>query len=354
MSALPIYLKHGMGLRMSHNKLSTTSINKLSQWLGNTGFAWEKSNITEGFYHSLIDIDDKVTLSVEVAGNPDNPPLLLVMGLGSQMIFWPDSLLFRLLDAGFFIIRFDNRDIGLSSKFQDGEHHSHYQTIYGILKMMLRMQLGLSNKTEPVAYTLIDMAEDTIKLIRKLKLNKVNLMGASMGGMISQIVSAQYPQEIANLILLFTSSNRPFLPPPKAKQVSVLFSHPRNPTKIASINHAEWFIRTIGSPGFVNSKLVRQIAGKRFDRSVYPRGSVQQLTAILATGSLRKYSKKITAPTLVLHGDKDGLIPASAGKDIAKTINNAKFTLVEGMGHDLPDYYQSHMVKLIKEHCGVD
>ncbi len=336
---------------MANNNLSTTSINKLNQWLGNSGLAWEKSNITEGFYHALVDIDENVTLSVEVAGNPDNPPLLLVMGLGSQMIFWPDNLLFRLLDAGFFVIRFDNRDIGLSSKFQDGEHHSSYQTIFGLLKMMLRMQVGLSNQSEPVAYTLIDMAEDTIKLIRKLKLGKVNLMGASMGGMIAQIVSAQYPQEIDNLILFFTSTNRPFLPPPKPKQISVLFSHPKNPTKKASVAHAEWFIHAIGSPGFVNSKLVRKIAGMRYDRSVYPRGSVQQLTAILATGSLRKYTKKITAPTLILHGDKDGLMPISGGRDIAKTIKNAKFTLVEGMGHDLPDYYQSHIVKLIKEHC---
>ncbi len=331
---------------MSHNKLSTTSINKLNQWLGNSGLAWEKSQLTEGFYHSMIAIDDKITLSVEVAGNPDNPPLVLVMGLGSQMIFWTDDFLYRLLDAGFFVVRFDNRDIGLSSKIFPDENNNINQ-----LKMMIRMQLGLTNQAEPVAYTLVDMAEDTIKLIRKLKLTKVNLLGASMGGMIAQIIASQYPTEIAKLILLFTTTNRPFLPPPKPKQLLALFKTPKSNSKEDNITYAQWFIETVGSQGFINTQKVHDIAKLRYERCFYPRGTVQQLHAILATGSLAKFSKNIKVPTLIIHGEQDGLVPKSNGLDIKKLIPHAKFYSIEGMGHDIPSYYQPYMVNLIKEHC---
>lgn len=331
---------------MSHNNLSTTNINKLNQWLGNSGLTWEKSQLTDGFYHSMIAIDDKITLSVEVAGNPDNPPLVLIMGLGSQMIFWTDDFLYRLLDAGFFVVRFDNRDIGLSSKITPKDNANLNQ-----LKMMVRMQLGLSNQAEPVAYTLVNMAEDTIKLIRKLKLTKVNLMGASMGGMIAQITASLYPEEISKLILLFTTTNRPFLPPPKPKQLLALFKAPKSNSKEDSIAHAQWFIETVGSQGFINKQRVHDIAKLRYERCFYPRGTVQQLHAILATGSLAKFSKNIKIPTLIMHGASDGLVPKSNGQDIKKLIPHAKFHLIEGMGHDIPNYYQPYMVNLIKEHC---
>ncbi len=325
---------------------SPSSESNLKQWLEATQCTWEASSITEGFYHAIVDIGDKVSLSVEVGGDPANPPLLLVMGLGSQMVFWPDSLLYRLINAGFFVIRFDNRDVGLSSKIKiAGLPRANH------IKMMLRVQAGLSNKAEPVAYNLVDMAEDTARLIKRLELDKVNLLGASMGGMIAQIVAGRYPNRINRLMLLFSSTNRPLLPPPKPKQFMTLFKRPESHSERDSIRHGVWFMNTVGSPGHVNVKQVRDVARLRYQRCFYPLGTLQQLNAILATGSVAKYSKKITAPTLIMHGDKDGLIPASNGRDIAKVVKNAEFHLLEGMGHDIPEYYQPHIVNLIKNHC---
>ncbi len=213
------------------------------------------------------------------------------------------------------------------------------------------MQVGLTNQAEPVAYDLSDMVEDTVKLIRKLNLSKVNLMGASMGGIIAQMLSASYPQVVDKLILLFTTNNRPFLPPPKPKQLQALFKAPKSSSKEDSVAHAQWFIETVGSAGFIDKQQVAKIANLRYERCFYPQGTLQQLHAILATGSIANDSKKISAPTLIIHGEKDGLVPASSGRDIAKVINNAKFHLIEGMGHDIPNYYQPYMVNLIKEHC---
>ncbi len=318
----------------------------LSKWEQQFDFSWEDSQLTKGLRHAIVDVGDRISLSVEVGGNPNNPPLLLVIGLGSQMVFWSDNFINRLIEAGFFVIRFDNRDSGLSSKIKiPGLPRAKH------LKMMLRVQAGLSNKGEPVAYNLVDMAEDTARLIKTLNLPKVNVMGASMGGIIAQILSARYPNRISHLITLFSTTNRRFLPPPKPKQFVTLFKRPESHSQKDSIRHSVWFMKTVGTPGHVNVKEVREIAKIRYNRNFHPLGTLQQLNAILATGSISKYSKLIKAPTLVLHGSKDGLVPASSGRDVAKTIPNAKFHLIDGMGHDIPDYYQPHIVQVIREHC---
>ncbi|MGP4713558.1 alpha/beta fold hydrolase [Psychrobacter sp. DM8] len=336
---------------MTSNDLGTHSpANKIEhypsdEWKKFGEHKWHPSDLSEHLYQAMIDIGDGIELCVEAGGNPANPPLLMVMGLGSQMIFWPDAFIKRLIDAGLFVIRFDNRDIGLSSKVQiDGLPR------ISQLKMMMRLQTGLSNKSAQVAYNLTDMAEDTARLIKALHLGSTHLIGASMGGMISQIVAARYPSLVDKVALMFTTTNRAFLRPPKPKQLYTLINRPESHSERDIVRHSVWFMKTVGTPGHINVRLVREIAQLRYQRSFHPLGTVQQLNAILASGSIARFSKQIKAPTIVMHGSADGLIPASQGRVVAKTIPNATFHLIEGMGHDIPAYYQPYMVDLIRNH----
>ncbi|KRG34500.1 MULTISPECIES: alpha/beta fold hydrolase [unclassified Psychrobacter] len=315
------------------------------EWQKFGAHQWRDSDLSKHLYQSMIDIGDGIELCVEAGGNPNNPPLLMIMGLGSQMIFWPDNFIKRLIDAGFFVIRFDNRDIGLSSKVQiDGLPR------ISQLKMMMRLQTGLSNKGTQVAYNLTDMAEDTARLIKALQLGKTHLIGASMGGMIAQIVAARYPSLVQRMALMFTTTNRAFLKPPKPKQLYTLINRPESHSERDIVRHSVWFMKTVGTPGHVNVRMVREIAKLRYQRNFHPLGTVQQLNAILASGSISRFSKQVKAPTIVLHGSADGLLPASQGRVVAKTIPNAKFHLIEGMAHDIPEYYQPYMVDLISNH----
>lgn len=310
---------------------------------------WQPSNITEGMYQTMVDIGDGIELCVEGGGNPEHPVIVMIMGLGSQLMFWPDSLLERLIGAGYFVIRFDNRDIGLSSKISNPETLN-----INRIKMMARMQAGLSNAEQPVAYTLHEMADDTVKLIEAFKLDQreqpPHLFGASMGGIIGQLVAATRPELVSKLILLFTTNNRAFLVPPKPRQLSTLIKRPAGQARQDIIKHSMWFIKTIGSPGFVDDAMVADKSELHFERGYYPLGSIQQLSAILATGSIRPFSRRIQAPTLVLHGSADGLVPPAHGKDVAKSIPDAKFVLIDGMGHDLADYYRPFLVSQIRQH----
>ncbi|MGO3045591.1 MAG: alpha/beta fold hydrolase, partial [Psychrobacter celer] len=312
------------------------------EWQKFGAHQWHDSDLSDQLHQAMIDIGDGIELCVEAGGNPNHPPLLMVMGLGSQMIFWPENFIKRLIDAGFFVIRFDNRDIGLSSKVQiDGLPR------ISQLKMMMRLQTGLSNKSAQVAYNLTDMAEDTARLIKALQLGKTHLLGASMGGMIAQIVAARYPSLVQRMALMFTTTNRAFLRPPKPRQLYTLINRPESHSERDIVRHSVWFMKTVGTPGHVNVRMVREIAKIRYQRSFHPLGTVQQLNAILASGSISRYSKQVKAPTIVLHGSADGLLPASQGRVVAKTIPNAKFYLIEGMAHDIPEYYQPYMVDLI-------
>ena len=307
---------------------------------------WQPSDLSEHLYQAIIDIGEGMSLCVEAGGNPKHPAMIFITGLGSQMLFWSDKLLKQFIDAGYFVIRFDNRDTGLSSKIRiDGLPK------VNTLKMMLKVQAGLSNRQEPVAYTLTDMAEDVARLIKTMNLDKVNLVGASMGGMIAQIVAARYPKYVDNLVLMFTSSNRAFLRPPNPKQFMTFVRRPESHSERDMVRHSVWFMTAGGSPGHLDIKGTRAIAEKRYQRNFHPLGVAQQLNAILASGSILRFSKQIRANTLVLHGSKDGLLAPSHGKFLAKIIPNARFELIDGMGHDIPPYYYPYLVSTIARHC---
>ena len=313
--------------------------------LGITG--WQPSDLSPYFYQTMVDVGGGIQLCVEAGGDPNNPPLIFVSGFGSQMMFWSDTFLKQFIDAGFFVIRFDNRDTGLSTKIEHLEKIPRAK----ILTMIAKNQVGISNKNEPVAYTLYDMSNDVLGLIKSFGFKKVSLIGASMGGMISQIVAACHPELIHRLVLIFSSSNRAFLRPPKLKQFSTFFRKPQGESEKDMVRHAVWFMTAVGSPGHLDIKGTRAIAECRYHRCYYPLGVAQQMNAILATGSIATYTKRIVAPTLIIHGTKDGLIHQSHGKHIAKLIKNSRFVAVDGLAHDLPAYYQPYLVSLVKEHC---
>lgn len=311
-----------------------------------TAFDFQPSPISDFMQTATVDIGESMSLCVEVGGDPKNPPLLLIMGLGSQLIFWPDSFIKALIEAGFFVIRFDNRDIGLSSKVARPFPRFPVNNV----KMMARMQVGLTNRHYPVAYNLFDMVEDTKRLMDKLELASAYVVGASMGGMIAQILAAKYPKKVAKLGLLFTSNNKPFLPPTKPRQLRTLLAHPKTTQVEDVVEFGAWVIEQIGSPNHIDIEEVRRLSRLRFERCYHPRGSLQQLQAVLATGSIVKYDKKITQPTIVIHGQKDGLLPPSHGRAVAKAIPNAQFYLMEGMGHDLAKSFVPKITKLLIEH----
>lgn len=289
-----------------------------------------------------VSLPNGVQLHVEVGGNPEHPTILMIMGLGAQMLYWPDEFCKQLIDHGFRVIRFDNRDIGLSSKIRFKGPR------LNTLKLMSRFALGLPNSGSP--YTLFDMAEDVSHLIDQLGLERVHVLGASMGGMIAQILAAKHPHKVQKLGLLFTSNNRALLPPPFPKQLMSLIGRPASNDEEGIVQHIVKLYQTIGSPGFVNVDEAKITARKLYQRSYYPAGVLQQFLAILCTGSLSGLSKNIHQQTLVLHGARDRLLPPSHGKAVAKSIKQAKFELIAGMGHDIQPHFVPKLAQNFAQH----
>lgn len=308
----------------------------------NSAVQFSHSPYTHFMQETKVDLGNGIQLHVEAGGNPEHPALLLVMGLGAQLLFWPDFFCKSLIDQGYYVIRFDNRDIGLSSKIR------HKGQRLNTFKLMGRFAVGLQN--QGAAYTLYDMADDVALLIDRLALKKPHIIGASMGGMIAQILAAKYPDKVGKLGLLFTSNNQPLLPPPFPKQLFSLIGKPESRDEEGIVNHSLKVFNIIGSPGYINQMDALQTARKLYQRSYYPAGVLQQFLAILCTGSLLQLDKQIQHPTLVVHGSRDRLLPPSHGKAVAKAIPAAKFELIHGMGHDIPPHFIPQLSSLFAHH----
>jgi pimeloyl-ACP methyl ester carboxylesterase len=285
-----------------------------------------------------------VRLAYEEFGSASDPAILLIMGLGTQMISWPLSLCNGLASAGFRVIRFDNRDIGLSEKMENAH-------IPRAPRMLLRTTLGLPLK---VSYTLDDMAEDLIGLLDALHLNRAHLVGASMGGMIGQIATARNPNRILSFTSIMSSSGNPKLPGAARKVVRTMVKRSLGIEK-PNLKNTIAFQRMIGSPGFPESD--EELKSKVLDsvgRSLHPEGYSRHLAAIMASGSRVKLLKNITAPTLVIHGRDDALVPLECGIDTARHIPDARLEIIEGMGHNLPEALMPRLLELIAGHVGQD
>lgn len=292
---------------------------------------------------SSVDLANGQRLHVEIGGDSNQPSILLIMGLGGQILHWPNAFCQQLIQAGFQVIRYDHRDVGLSSKCTTDSAKPR-----NTYKLMASYCLGRASTGAP--YTLYDLAEDASQLIDALKLKAVHVIGASMGGMIAQILAAKYAKQVLSLGLLFSSNNQRFLPPPFPKQLFALMSEPKAQDEHSVVHHSLKIYNIIGSPGHINQVHAAKMAQMLYQRHYYPAGTYRHFLAILCTGSLQDLDKQIQQPTIVIHGNRDRLLPPAHGKAVAKAIKNAKFQLIDGLGHDLPPYFSATIVQAFVQH----
>jgi pimeloyl-ACP methyl ester carboxylesterase len=270
-----------------------------------------------------------IMLEYESIGSPTDPAIVLISGLGTQLLRWTMPFCERLAAEGSRVVRFDNRDIGLSTYFDDHP----VPDIGAVARAVAQGQ-------KPDApYTLHDMAADTVGLMDALGIARAHIVGRSMGGMIGQLVASTYADRTLSLVSIMSSSGNPALPAPKPEAMAVLTRPGPDPAvdEDAFVAHALANARIIGSPGFpfdeaAHGAQVRQ----ETRRAHHPAGAGRQLAAVTATGDRRAHLKTIAAPTLVIHGDADPLVPLAEGQDTAANIAGAELMVIEGMGHDLP------------------
>jgi len=288
---------------------------------------------------------NRMTFCVEERGNPDGPAIVLVMGLACQMTHWPESLLDQFAALGYRVIRFDNRDIGLSDKINSGFR-------VDTRLSYVSHKLGFSPHAN---YTLHDMADDTALLIAALSIEQAHLVGVSMGGMISQLVAAHYPNQVSALTTIMSSTNSPKLPMPELGLMLKLSKSGKTANDMQSVTQRWYrFWKAVESPQYPTPAAeIRTLLEANFQRCYSPGGTIRQMQAILATGSLEKLNKEINVPTLVIHGAKDPLLKPACGKAIAKSIKHAEFQLIPGMGHDLPEQLIPRFVRMISQQSSV-
>jgi pimeloyl-ACP methyl ester carboxylesterase len=267
-----------------------------------------------------------IQIEYETFGDPKSKPLLLIIGLASQMIFWDEQLCEQLAQQGHYVIRFDNRDVGLSTKIEEAG-------VPDVMKAIEAIMLG-----EPVdpPYTIEDMADDAIGLMDALGIAKAHLCGMSMGGMIAQTIAIKYPQRVLSLISIYSRMGDPSDPQPTPEAFEVITT-PLPEGREENIEHTLKVFRVIAGPGFsFDEEWHRNIAAQAYDRDHYPQGPIRQFVAILAQKDRKFDLSSISIPTLVIHGTDDPLVPVECGKNTAATIPDAELLLIDGMGHDLP------------------
>ena len=266
-----------------------------------------------------------VTLEYETMGAATNPALLLIQGFDAQLIHWSDRFCHMLVDQGFFVIRFDNRDCGLSSKL-DGVVVDPDAVFAAALS---------SEKLPPVPYTLSDMAQDAIELLNHLGIESAHILGASMGGMIAQTLVIEHPDRARSLISLYSMTGEFEYGAPTAEAAEALLGP--SPTDRQAYIDASPKYGVWQSKRYFDEVAVKREAARSFDRSFYPEGSSRQLAAIYASGSRFEGLQKLQIPTLVIHGKDDTLLPPEGGKRTADLVPGSTFLLVSDMGHDLPE-----------------
>lgn len=272
----------------------------------------------------------EVELYYEDMGNPNDPAVLLIMGLGAQLLLWRTAFCEKLVAEGLRVIRYDNRDVGLSTKTE--RRHAGGP----LIPRMVKFWLGLPSSS---LYTLEDMADDAAAVLDHLGIDRAHIVGASMGGMIAQVVAAKFSERTRSLAVIFSSNNRPFLPPPAPRALLALLKGPPpdSPPEVI-VDNAVRVTRIIGSPAYpAPEHRIRAEALEGYQRSYYPWGIPRHFSAILGTGSLVRYNRQVNAPTVVLHGRADKLMRPSGGRAVARAIDDARLVLFDGMGHELPE-----------------
>lgn len=269
-----------------------------------------------------IKVSETIELAYESFGNETAPPMLLVMGLGAQMIAWPDEFCTELAARGYRVIRFDNRDVGLSSHLPGGPAPDVAQ--------------AMSGDYSSAAYTLSDMAGDASGLLDALDIRTAHVVGASMGGMIAQCMAIEYASRLRSMTSIMSTTGDRAVGRPSQEAMAVLLAPPITDRE-GAISRAVESSKVIGSPGFNRAEdVIRGRAALAFDRAFDPIGGARQLVAIQASGDRTEKLKSVQIPTLVVHGAADALVNVSGGKATAAAIQNSELLIIDGMSHDLP------------------
>jgi pimeloyl-ACP methyl ester carboxylesterase len=272
-------------------------------------------------------IANGLQIEVDVQGPEQGEPLLLIMGLGMQLIGWPDELVQMLVQRGFRVIRHDNRDVGLSQGF---DRLGVPNVMVEALRHRLRMRVR-------APYQVADMAADALGVLDALGIERAHLCGASMGGMIAQHIAAKHPRRVKSLTLIMTTSGAPHLKQARPRVLRMLMSRPRRPELNTYMAHMTQVLSAIGSPAYPPEPArLQQRLTASFKRAYRPAGTARQLVAVAADGDRSPLLYRIVAPTRVIHGEADPLVPVPAAHDLVSKIPGAVGDIVPGMGHDLP------------------
>ena len=269
---------------------------------------------------------NNIEIEYQTFGDHSDKPLLLIQGLGSQMIAWDEGFIKLLTDRGFFVIIFDNRDVGLSSKCEEAGDPD-------LMNAFIAVQQGKDFKAP---YLLDDMADDAVGLLDAIDIEKAHICGASMGGMIAQTIAIRHPSRVLSLTSIMSTTGNPDLPQMTQEAAQVLFN-PVPPEREAYIDNLARVGKFIYGSGFpFDEEKQRTFAARIFDRCYYPQGTERQTLAIMADGNRKGKLSAIKVPTLVIHGRDDPLFPVEAGIDTAEAIQGSELLIIDGMGHSLP------------------
>jgi len=284
-----------------------------------------------------------IRIAFDTAGDPKAAPLLLIAGMGLQLTSWPDDFVEGLVDLGFYVIRFDNRDSGLSTKFEQAGTPS-------LALAWLKSKLHLPLRPP---YRLEDMADDAVGVLSALGIARAHVVGMSMGGMVAQLMAAKFPSRVLSLTSIMSSSGRRGLPGPTRAVQRALFQRPNGPADIeGAIDHAVRLLQAIASPAYPTpEKQLRRRAARALRRNYCPGGAQRHVLAVAASGDRTPQLRTIAAPTLVIHGAADPMVPLACGVDTAQAIPGARLEVIEGMGHDLPSQLLERLLALIDAHA---
>ena len=279
---------------------------------------------------------NNIEIEYETKGDPNSKPLLLIAGLGSQLLAWPDYMVEGFLNKGFFVIMFDNRDIGLSSKFDDA----------GIPDFMEIGAAHARGEKPKLPYTLEDMASDAIGVLDALNIEKAHVFGASMGGMIAQVIGYKFPERVLTLTIMMSTTGNPTLPQGKPEVLGAFFA-PIPSEREAFIE--EMVKRDMFLPGKFpfDEQQSREYRAKEYDRSFYLEGGTRQMAAMAVPGNTQPLIGAIKAPTLVIHGTEDPFYPTEVSKEIAGSIPEAELMILDGLGHSFPKELMPRIIDAI-------
>lgn len=286
-----------------------------------------------------------ISIEVEDTGaggsQPGAPVVLLIMGLGMQLVAWPAAFVQTLVEQGFRVVRFDNRDVGLSQ-------HLDHLPVPNVVWASLKFRIGLPVKAP---YTVQEMAADAVGVLDALGIAQAHVVGVSLGGMIGQRMALAAPQRVLSLCSVMSSSGARYLPGPRAHALRALLRRPKGQGEQAVVDHYTQLFKVIGSPGFpFDEDVLRERVLASTRRSFHPAGMLRQMTAIAADSRRAGELARIKVPTLVLHGKDDPLVPFACGADTARRIVGAQLVGIHGMGHDLPPGVVARLLEALVPH----